>query len=141
MSLEWIKENPPRWDDGKARIVGGAPAGTFQLGDHAPGAPVPGEWWRVESDGATVGYGWMDTTWNGGEVLMAVDPGHRARGIGTFIVEHLASEAAERGMNYIFNTVPDAHPDREGLTAWLKGRGFSGTEDGQLRRRVERTAD
>ena len=137
MSLNWIHESLSRWDDGKSSIVGGAPAGIFDLGDPRPGDALPGDWWRVESDGSVVGYGWMDTTWNGAEVLLAVDPGQRSHGVGTFILDHLEHEAAARGLNYLYNVVRPAHPDREGITAWLKARGFRGGDDGQLQRQVE----
>ena len=30
-----------------------------------------------------------------------------------------------------------SHPDASGITTWLTKRGFEGTEDGQLRRRVQ----
>ena len=41
------------------------------------------------------------------------------------------------GLNYIFNEVRPTHPDPGAVTSWLAKRGFGGTEDGQLRRRVK----
>jgi N-acetylglutamate synthase-like GNAT family acetyltransferase len=99
---------------------------------------VPGEWWRVEEDGRAVGYGWMDTTWNGGEILLAVHPEQQGRGLGGFILDHLEAEAATRGLNYIYNVVPDQHPRRADVTRWLASHGFQGGDDGQLRRQVPR---
>ena len=119
MSFEWIDEHPPVWDDDKARIVGGAAPGVFDLGDPKPGDPLPGEWWRVEA-----------------EMLLAVDPPHRGGGVGTFVLDQLEAEAAKRGLNYIYNVVRPTHPDGDRVTAWLCGRGFEPSSDGVLRRRV-----
>jgi len=138
MGLEWIHENPPRWDDDKQRIVGGAPAGSLPTMDHRPGMLIPGEWWRVESDGRTVGYGWMDTVmWGDAEILLAVAPEARERGIGSFIVEQLAREAADRGLRYMYNVVPADHPDHDAMARWLAARGFEKAhEDDRRMRRV-----
>lgn len=139
MGRAWIAETNPRWDAGKQRIVGGAPAGAFHLGDLSPDAPAPGEWFRVEEDGQTVGYGWMDVVWGDGEVLLAVDPAAQRRGLGAFILDHLEQEAAARGLNRIYNTVRPSHPDRAAVSAWLRGRGFSAPEgDEALVREVRR---
>ncbi|NIM00083.1 MAG: hypothetical protein GTN89_03960, partial [Acidobacteria bacterium] len=83
MALKWIAENPPHWDENKQRVIGGAPEGIFDLGDHEPGALIPGEWWRVEDDGGVAGYGWMDCTWGDAEILLAVAPGRQGGGVGT----------------------------------------------------------
>jgi GNAT superfamily N-acetyltransferase len=136
MSLEWIPENPPRWDESKAMIIGGAPAGVFELGSFQAGELIPGEWWRVEQDGSVVGYGWMDCTWGDAEILLAVDPGSRNRGVGTFILDHLEEEAAVQGLNYLLNEVRPAHPDKDGITRWLGRRRFAQSADGRLMRRV-----
>jgi hypothetical protein len=80
MPLQWIREKPAYWDASKRGIVGEAPAGTFGdkvYDEFADGAALPGDWFRVEDGGATVGYGWMDITWGDAEILLAVDPGHR----------------------------------------------------------------
>jgi GNAT superfamily N-acetyltransferase len=136
MSLEWINENPAHWDEHKAAIVGGAAPGIFDFGEHGPGDLIPGEWWRVEQDGSVVGYGWMDCTWGDAEILLVVDPAHRGRGVGTFILENLEREAAGRGLNYLVNEVRATHPDRNGITAWLSQRQFAPTADGRLMRHV-----
>jgi ribosomal protein S18 acetylase RimI-like enzyme len=136
MDLEWIDEHPPVWDAGKARVVGGAPPGVFDLGDVQPGDPLPGEWWRVEDGGEAVAYGWIDTVWGDAEMLLAVDPSRQRTGVGSFVLDHLEREAAKRGLNYICNVVRPTHPDGERVTAWLCGRGFEPAADGLLRRRV-----
>ncbi|MCA9665956.1 MAG: GNAT family N-acetyltransferase [Myxococcales bacterium] len=140
MSLQWIHESAARWDAGKQRIVGGAPAGIFELGGVEVGALVPGDWWRVEDEaGETIGYGWMDIVGMAGdaEVLLAVDSAHQGKGAGTFIMDHLEREAADRGLNYLSNIVRPSHPDKEGITAWLKKRGYVERGDGQLARLVK----
>ncbi len=136
MALEWIRENPPRWDADKARIVGDAPEGIFGLPRRAEGELVAGEWWRVEEDGRVVGYGWMDTVWGDAEILLAVDPAARGRGVGSFVVERLEAEAAARGLNYLYNVVRPTHPERDAVVAWLEGRGFERRRDGRLVKRV-----
>ena len=140
MSLEWIHENPPLWDERKEAIIGGAPSGIYELGDHRVGDVIPGEWWRVEEGGSVVGYGWMDCTWGDAEILLAVDPAGRARGVGTFILDQLEKEAAARGLNYLYNIVRPTHPDRVAVAEWLRRRRFEPShDDEQLTRRV-RTA-
>jgi N-acetylglutamate synthase-like GNAT family acetyltransferase len=137
MSLTWIHESPARWDAGKESIVGGAPAGIFAVRGSRPGDVITGDWWRVEDEGRTVGYGWMDTVWGDGEVLLAVDPAARRRGVGGFILARLDEEASIRGLNYLYNLVRSTHPDREKVTHWFESRGFVADSDGQvLRRRV-----
>jgi N-acetylglutamate synthase-like GNAT family acetyltransferase len=142
MALTWIQESPPYWDADKARIVGGAGAGIFQpsLTEREEGSLLPNDWWRVESDGKTVGYGWMDITWGDAEILLAVDPAARGRGVGTFILERLEAEARERGLHYIYNVVSDTHPDHDEVTQWLEARRFSASEDGKLLRAVVQPA-
>jgi GNAT superfamily N-acetyltransferase len=137
MGFDWIHESAPRWDDGKAAIVGGAADGIFELANYRRGEMIPGEWWRVEEGGAVLGYGWMDATWGDAEVLLAVEPRARKRGVGHFILEHLEREAAQRGLNYLYNVVSPRHPDRAGVTRWLVAHGFEpGHDDESLRRRV-----
>ncbi|RMG06976.1 MAG: GNAT family N-acetyltransferase, partial [Planctomycetota bacterium] len=132
MSLSWIRERAPLWDEDKARIVGDAPAGVFDSRYKAlvPGAPVPGEWWRVEDDGRVVGYGWLEIVWGDAEVLLAVAPEDRGRGVGAFILERLEDEAQARGLNYLTNIVRPTHPEAEKVSAWLVKRGFKASEDG-----------
>jgi GNAT superfamily N-acetyltransferase len=137
MSLTWIRETPPLWNEDKRRIIGGAPAGVFLLGPLHLGDVVPGDWWRVDDNGQVIGYGWMDHAWGDAEILLAVAPDAQCRGAGTFILDRLEDEAAERGINYLYNVVPEAHPDRAGLERWLLRRGFvASQEGGLLKRRV-----
>ena len=135
MGFKWIAENPPHWDDGKARIVGAAPDGTFDLGERAPDSLVPGQWWRVEDDAGLAGYGWMDVTWGDAEILLAVAPDRQGAGVGTFILDRLEQEAAGQGLNYLYNVVRATHPDREGITAWLGKRRFARSHDDETLRR------
>lgn len=129
MGRSWVHEQLPRWDDDKQRIAGG-------LVDAGHGEVVAGDWWRVEDEGRTLGYGWMDVSWGDAEILLAVDPEHRRAGVGTFILDQLDAEAARRGLRYLYNVVPADHPDPQGLTAWLQARGFlPAAEDGALLRR------
>ena len=87
-----------------------------------------------------VGYGWMDCTWGDAEILLAVSASARQRGVGTFILDRLAQEAAERGVNYLLNEVRTTHPDRAGITEWLEQRSFARASDGRLMRRVVHAA-
>jgi len=137
MSLRWIHEAAPRWDADKARIVGGAPAGIFDQRYAAmrAGDVAPGEWWRVEDDGKTAGYGWLDLVWGDAEILLATDPVARRRGVGSFILERLGEESRARGVNHMYNRVRETHPDAQALTRWLFQRGFAASsEDGRLLR-------
>jgi GNAT superfamily N-acetyltransferase len=136
MALTWSRESPALWNDDKQRIVGGAPAGVFSLGPMKPGDVVPGDWFRVDADGRVAGYGWMDQSWGDAEVLLAVDPAVQNAGIGTFILDRLEDEAAGRGVNYLYNVVPDAHPDPAGLTRWLQRRSFVASHQGGLLKRA-----
>ncbi len=138
MELRWVREDTPIWDEGKERIAGGAPAGSLGLPELASGALVPGEWFRVESSGSPVGYGWMDCTWGDAEVTIVVDSAHRGQGIGEFIVRQLESEASARGVNYLYNRVRETHPAREAVTRWLEALGFEPSGDGLLKKRVGR---
>jgi len=139
MSLTWSRESPALWDADKRRIVGGAPSGVFAFGGLADHDVVPGDWWRVEDAGRTVGFGWMDLSWGDAEILLAVDPGGRAHGIGTYILDRLEDEAARQGINYLYNVVPDAHPDKEGLKLWLLRRSFVASHEGGLLKRAVHT--
>ncbi len=137
MAFRWIHESPPVWDAGKARVIGAAPDGVFLL-ERRDGAVLPGDWWRVEDDGETIGYGQMDNNWGDAEVLLAVDPARQHPGVGTFIPDRLEDEAIARGINYLYNVVPDSHPDRDGLTRWLQRRGSAASKEGRLLRRPVR---
>ncbi len=137
MGREWIHENPPTWGPHKARIVGGAEDGIFDVPKLSPGDVVPGEWWRVEDDGDIVGFGWMDVVWGDGEILLAVAPDARGRGVGSFILDRLEAEARSRGLAYVYNSVRVTHPHREQVGRWLREHGFSTAEHGsRLERKV-----
>jgi GNAT superfamily N-acetyltransferase len=141
MELSWVRETSPAWDDDKQRVIGRAPEGAFVLA-FTPGEELPGEWWSArDGDGAVVGYGRLDTTWGGdAEVLLAVDPARQGEGIGSFVLEHLESEAAARDINYVHNRIRD-HAERDTVHDWLVVRGFRGPPDGDLRKRVGRRDD
>ncbi|MEZ5285778.1 MAG: GNAT family N-acetyltransferase [Vicinamibacterales bacterium] len=139
MALSWHRESLPQWDADKQRIVGGAPAGVFTVADSAPGAALPGDWWRVEDGGTVVGYGWMDYSWGDAEVLLAVDASRQHAGVGTFVLDRLEEEAASRGLNYLYNVIPATHPDKDALRRWLLRRGFVGSVEGDLFKRTVHT--
>lgn len=136
MALTWVREDTPLWDAGKQTIVGGLPAAVLEFTPPVLGGLAPGEWFRVEDGGETVGYGWMDCTWGDAEVTLAVASGHRHKGVGAFILGQLDREAAARGVNYLYNAVRPSHPDRARVTSWLEGLGFAPSGDGLLKRRV-----
>jgi GNAT superfamily N-acetyltransferase len=135
MDLVWIRENPARWDDGKASVIGGAEPGALDPMERRPGEILPGEWWRVERAGHVVGYGWMDCTWGDAEILLAVSRGERGCGVGSFILDRLEQEAAARGLNYLYNQVRATHPDRDRVSAWLGRHGFRASGGNHLLRR------
>ncbi len=143
MGLSWIRENPPIWDGDKRRIILGANEGVFDetYGHLSDGAIVPGEWWRVESEGETVGYGWLDAVFGNAEILLATDPERRGQGIGSFIIERLDAEARSRGLNYLYNVVQKTHPAPDELKRWLEARGFVGKEGGRLLKRSTKPPD
>lgn len=138
MTLEWTPDRPAHWDATKARIIGSAEPGIFdaRFARLENGDPLPGEWWRVDAGGETVGYAWLDTVWGDAEIVLATAEDARKKGVGTFALDHLEREARERGLNYLYNTVRPNHPQREEVTAWLEARGFEGSNDGSLLRAV-----
>lgn len=137
MSLSWHKDLPV-WDANKQRIIGEAKPGIFdtRFSKVKEGAPIPCMWYRVEKDGKTVGYGWIDVVWGDAEILLAVDPSSRNQGAGSFILEQLDDEARTMGLSYIYNIVRPTHPEAEKVTKWLGERGFVQERDGRLLRRV-----
>ncbi|MEP7090996.1 MAG: GNAT family N-acetyltransferase [Nocardioidaceae bacterium] len=137
MALTWTHEASPTWDADKRRVVGSAPRGVFDLA-YADGAALPGDWWSCTSEGTVLGYGWLDATWGGdAEILLAVSADAQQHGVGSFVISHLEDEAASRGLNYVYNTVRDTHPDRDDLHDWLAVRGYrGGTSETTLRKRV-----
>ena len=137
MSRAWIHENPAHWDDRKSELFTSVPEGIFDIGQHEQGALIPGDWWRVEEDGTILGYGWMDCTWGDAEILLVVDANCQRKGVGSFILDRLECEAAEHGLNYVYNVVPATHPDRDALEKWLRERRFESSHDAErLMRRV-----
>jgi GNAT superfamily N-acetyltransferase len=139
--LTWSHEPNPTWDADKQRVIGSAPKGVFDFA-YDDGAALLGDWWAARSAaGDVVGYGWLDATWGGdAEILLAVDASVREQGVGSFVIGRLEDEAASRGLNYVYNTVRDSHPDRDDLHDWLAVRGYRGSssegEDTALRKRV-----
>ncbi len=142
MGMSWIHESPAYWDADKTRIVARAGDGIFEtaLTQQTDGALLPNDWWRVEEDGKTVGYGWMDVTWGDAEILLAVDSEARGRGVGTFILDRLEAEARERGLHYLYNRVSDTHPQHDEVSQWLRDRRFTASEDGKLLRAIVQPA-
>lgn len=134
--VEWIRETPAHWDGDKARVLGELPPELFGFGTPRDGDPLGDEWWRAEQDGAVVGYGRLDDTWGDAEILVLVAKDRRANGIGGFILDRLEHEASSRHLNYIYNVVPQNHPDPESVTDWLAARGFQANDAGELRKRV-----
>lgn len=140
MSFTWTKESPAYWDEGKQSVIGGVPEGVFNLATYEAGAVIPGDWWRVELDGKPVAYGWLDVTWGDAEMTLAVHPDHQEKGCGSYILEQLQKEAANKGINYLYNTVLPTHPNEYDVTKWLKHRQFVEHDDGVLRRAVNATS-
>lgn len=134
---QWQRDEHPTWDEDKQRIIGGAPDGVFDV-HYEPGASLPGDWWAVrQADGAAVGFGWMDIAWGDAEVLLAVDPDVQGQGAGAYVLDHLEREAADRGVNYVYNTVASSHPRRQYVHDWLGARGYVGDDqDENLRKHV-----
>jgi GNAT superfamily N-acetyltransferase len=141
MALTWTKENSPRWDADKQRVLGPAELAAVGLAAPAPGEPVANEWWRVTDGHGVAGYGWLDSEWGDARITFVVAPGCRGRGVGGFILEHLEGEAAARGLNYIYNVVPETHPDGAWIRNWLSTHGFHEASRGQLRRQVYSSAE
>jgi len=137
MTLAWTKENSPRWDDSKQGIFGPDELAATGLPVLRPGEAVADEWWRVTDGAEVAGYGWLDTEWGDARITFVVAPGRRGHGVGAFILERLEDEAAARGLNYIYNVVPETHPDGAWIRNWLALHGFREASRGQLRRQVE----
>jgi benzoate-CoA ligase family protein len=136
-TLNWVREDAPRWDEDKDRLFGDVELVSVGLSRPQVGAAIADEWWKVsDAAGVVVGYGWLDSEWGDAEITFMVAPGYRGAAVGDFIVTNLEREVAERGLNYIYNTVPNTHPDRQWITRWLIGHGFTDTGTGELRRRV-----
>lgn len=140
-SLTWEREARPVWDAEKASIAASAPDGALAL-DFAAGAELPGDWFVAKDGDAVVGFGILDTTWGGdAEITLVVDGARQGQGVGSFVMDRLEQEARSRGINYVYNTVRDAHPNRDEVHDWLVVRGYWGNErDASLRKRVDEAA-
>lgn len=134
--LAWVKDEDPRWDADRERVFATVPPGVFRTGTRTPGERLSSDWWRVQDGDRVIGYGWLDDVWGDAEILLAVEKEARGTGAGAFALARLEAEAAARGLNYVVNVVLKTHPDRETVTAWFLAHGFTGTEDGRLRKRV-----
>ncbi len=134
--LRWVKDEDPRWDADRERVFATVPEGVFRTEERIAGERLTSDWWRVEQDGRVVGYGWLDDVWGDAEILLALEEGARGRGAGAFALACLEEEAARRGLNYVVNVVRDTHPQRDAVTLWFRKHGFTGTEDGRLRKFV-----
>src|SRR4051812_16029969 len=154
--LTWVKDDDPRWDADRERVFATVPVGAFRPEQRAPGERLSSDWWRVRDGDRVVGYGWLDDVWGDAEILLAVEASARGTGAGAFALARLEEEAAARGLHYVVNVGGDTHPDRgagteglncvvsgvrdthpdgAGVTEWFIARGFSGTDDGRLRKR------
>lgn len=129
--MKWVHESTPVWDAQKSKIIGAAPEGSVPALPSVSGALLPGDWWHVEHNGQIVGYGWMDIVWGDGEVLLVVRSDMQGTGVGTFIIEQLAREANKQGLNYIYNRIHSAHPQRSTVARWLGERSFTPDRDGE----------
>lgn len=134
---EWIRETPAYWDADKRRTLGPLAPALFGLGKPADGDALADEWWRAEDDGRVVAYGRLDDVWGDAEVLVLVAPDAQRGGVGRFVMQRLEHEAAARGLNYVYNVVPDGHPDPEPVRHWLVACGFEPNDVGELRKRVD----
>lgn len=141
-NLRWLEDGDPRWDADRERVFGSVPEGVFRSESRTVGERLAGDWWRVEDGDRVVAYGWLDDVWGDAEILLAVEVSARGTGVGAFTLARLEEEAAARGVNYVVNVVRDTHPDRAAVTEWFLAHGFTGTDDGRLRKRVgDRTLD
>jgi len=134
--FRWVKEDDPRWDADRERVFSTLGTDVFPGLARHPGDRLPSDWWRVETDDRVVGYGWLDDVWGDAEILLAVEEPARGTGAGAFTLARLEDEAAARGLNYVVNVVRDTHPDRDAVTGWFLAHGFTGTDDGRLRKQV-----
>jgi len=135
VTRRWIHEAPARWDADKEAVLGGAPPGALELEPLRRSDILPGDWWRVEEDGRTVAYGFMDAVWGDAEILVAVAPQAHGQGLGGFVLDRLEEEARARGLRYLYNVVRPTHPRAAEVTRWLTSRGFKESDEGGVLRR------
>lgn len=137
ITLTWRKEQTPRWDADKDTLFGDEELAGVGMTRPADGAALADEWWRVEDgDGTVLGYGWLDSQWGDAHITFVVSPAARGQGIGGFILNRLEHAARTRGLNHIYNRIPDSHPDRDFMAAWLAHNGFTENRNGELHRQV-----
>ena len=135
-SLTWVKDDDPRWDADRERVFATVGPGVFpgRAASRGSGCPVTGGGSRTTAgSSATAG----STT--SGATRRSCSRSRRAArgtGAGAFALARLEEEAAARGLNYVVNVVRDTHPDRDAVTAWFLAHGFTGTDDGRLRKQV-----
>jgi N-acetylglutamate synthase-like GNAT family acetyltransferase len=134
--LSWVKDDDPRWDTDRERVFATVGPEIFPGLPREIGVRLPSDWWRVEDAGRVVGYAWLDDVWGDAEILLAIDQSARGTGAGSFALARLEEEARARGLNYVLNVVRDTHPERADVTGWFLAHGFTGTEDGALRKQV-----
>jgi N-acetylglutamate synthase-like GNAT family acetyltransferase len=134
--LSWVKDDDPRWDTDRERVFATVGTEIFPGLTREVGARLPSDWWRVEEGGRVVGYAWLDDVWGDAEILLAIEQSARGTGAGSFALARLEEEARARGLNYVLNVVRDTHPERAAVNGWFLAHGFTGTEDGALRKQV-----
>ncbi len=122
--LTWVHEPDARWDEDKRRIFSAIDELIFAWPDSPEGSALAGSWWRLELDGAAVGYGWMSLVWGEAEIQGVIDPIARTLGLGEEMLHQLILEAGDRGATRVFTTLREEHPRRERVAQWLASRGF-----------------
>ncbi len=136
MALSWTREPAPIWDAAKQRVLADLSVHLLGLNEVSEGQRLADEWWRVEDGESVVGFGRLDDTWGDAEILVAVEPDSQGRGVGSFILEHLESEASQRGLNYLYNVVHPEHPEHDEIRAWFLARGFTPGTEAELRKQL-----
>ena len=97
-TLQWVREDNPRWDADKDRLFGDLELASVGLSRPAVGAAVADEWWQAtDAAGVVVGYGWLDSEWGDAEITFMVAPAYRGAGVGDFIVGELGARGRRAG--------------------------------------------